>query len=126
MDIIVINKDQENTIIPMENKIHDFNHVFCFDRYKPNVDVPAVYNTEGEGFLAGKCRDIGASHFNYEGDFLFLDGDKIPEGNLSLLPTFGYDCVLLGVGMQDHREFMHIGNKIKEYNWDEGFDYKIH
>ena len=68
MNIVVINKNQEDKINLMEEKIHDFNHVFCFDRYKPKTDVPAVYNTEGEGFLAGKCRDIGAEYFNYSGN----------------------------------------------------------
>lgn len=124
MNIVVINRNQESKIQEMEEKIHEFNHVFCFDRYKPEIDVPAVYNTEGEGFLAGKCRDIGAAYFDYKGDFLFLDGDKVPVGDLNIIPKIGVDCVLLGVGKEDHRRFMQDPGITKEYNWDEGFDYK--
>ena len=47
MNIVVINKNQEDKINLIEDKIHEFNHVFCFDRYKPDTTVPAVYNTEG-------------------------------------------------------------------------------
>lgn len=124
MNIVVINKNQEDKINLMEEKIHDFNHVFCFDRYKPKTDVPTVYNTEGKGFLAGKCRDIGAEYFNYSGNFLFLDGDKIPVGDLNYIENLNKDCVLLGVGKNDHRRFMQQDNITKEYNFDEGFDYK--
>lgn len=123
MNIVVINRNQESKIDLMENKIHDYNHVFCFDRYHPVTDVPAVYNETGTGFLAGKCRDIGAAYFNYAGDILFLDGDKVPVGDLSIIPEIGADCVMLGVGKNDHREFMRQENVTKEYNWDEGFDY---
>ena len=42
MNIVVINKNQEDKIDLIENKIHEFNHVFCFDRYKPETTVPAV------------------------------------------------------------------------------------
>ena len=124
MNIVVINKNQEDKIDLIENKIHEFSHVFCFDRYKPETTVPAVYNTEGTGFLAGKCRDIGAAYFDYKGDFLFLDGDKVPEGDLNVIPEIGAGCVLLGVGKNDHRRFMRQENITKEYNWDEGFDCK--
>jgi hypothetical protein len=40
---------------------------------------PYIFNSKGEGFLAGRARDLGLSHLGID-NTLFLDGDRIPVG----------------------------------------------
>ena len=49
-------------------------------------------------------RDIGALAFAGE-DILFLDGDKIPQGDLRAVENAPFDCVLLGVQNDDSKMY---------------------
>jgi hypothetical protein len=98
MNIVVISHNQPLEIPKFEEALRDFNHIYVIDR--PTVEYPddinAIYNYNGEGFLAGRMRDLGAINFPPE-DILFLDGDKVPKGDLHALESMPFDCVLLGV-----------------------------
>lgn len=98
MKVVVITKDQPLEIPKFEECLKDFDHVYVVDRptVKYPSGIPAIYNYNGDGFLAGRMRDLGALSFAGE-DILFLDGDKIPQGNLRSVEDAPFDCVLLGV-----------------------------
>lgn len=103
--VIVISKDQPEYIKDFERALERYNHLYVIDRPTKNYPsgIPSVVNHYGEGFLAGRMRDIGALFFNGD-DILFLDGDKVPKGNLDSLDMIPYDCVLLGTE-NDKRKF---------------------
>lgn len=105
MKVVVITKDQPLEIPKFEECLKDFDHVYVVDRptVKYPSGIPAIYNYNGDGFLAGRMRDLGALSFAGE-DILFLDGDKIPQGNLRSVESAPFDCVLLGV-QHDKREY---------------------
>lgn len=98
---VCINKDQQSSVMPMHNATQSFgdNRVLVLDR-SPDVfpmEWPNhVRNNDGEGWLAGKMRDLGLSFVekhdpSYTG-VLFLDGDRIPQEDL--LPLCVGDAVL--------------------------------
>ena len=105
MKVVVITRDQPLEIPKFEECLKDFDHVYVVDRptIKYPSGIPAIYNYNGDGFLAGRMRDLGALSFAGE-DILFLDGDKIPQGNLRSVESSPFDCVLLGV-QHDKREY---------------------
>ena len=47
--------------------------LFVFDRCEPIEGCRHIVNSEGEGFLAGRMRDLGADRV--DDDILFIDGD---------------------------------------------------
>ncbi len=105
MKVVVITKDQPEYIQRFEVVLDGYDHIYVIDR--PSVEypagIPAIYNFSGDGFLAGRMRDIGALAFAGE-DILFLDGDKVPQGNLRAVENAPFDCVLLGV-QNDKRDY---------------------
>lgn len=119
MKIVVISKDQPEFVDELVSTF-DSDYIIVKDRCV--LDYPVGYNyitnTTGTGFLAGYCRDLGAKEF--DDDILFLDGDKIPditEKQLSYVSTIGFECVLLGLGLNDFRKFMTCGEgRIPDYS----------
>lgn len=105
MVIVIISKDQPKYINDFENKLSDYKHLYVLDR--PTVEypknIPCIINNNGTGFLAGRMRDLGAMNFIGE-DILFLDGDKVPIGNLKSVENAPFECVLLGV-KDDRRKY---------------------
>jgi hypothetical protein len=86
--IIVISHNQAEFIEPMssalDNQFYGINVLFVLDRCQDNsadilkkLDKKFIENKEGEGFLAGKARDLGLSFLGVN-NTLFLDGDRIP------------------------------------------------
>lgn len=57
--------------------------------------MPFIENREGEGFLAGRMRDIGRERLGIDGDALFLDGDRIPS------PLFTYEAACKALSLFD-------------------------
>lgn len=80
MQIVVINRNQQSFVEPMCKALAPMHPIFVFDRCEPVTDVTHKVNHDGVGFLAGKMRDIGAE--GIDDDILFLDGDKIPQGDI--------------------------------------------
>lgn len=95
MKIVVISHNQESYLPLMEDKLSSYDHIIVVDR--PSVQFQLtpnmIVNTKGKGFLAGKMRDIGAAEFGND-DILFLDGDKIPLGDIPNIDSTKYDCVI--------------------------------
>lgn len=62
---VVITKDQPEYIPEFEEVIHDYNHVYVIDlpTVEYPINIPCIVNYYGEGFLAGRMRDMGASCF---------------------------------------------------------------
>lgn len=107
MHVVVISKDQPSYIAAFEAVLSSFEHIYVIDR--PTVqypsNIPAIINTWGTGFLAGRMRDLGATYFGDTDDILFLDGDKVPSGNLESLQDMPYDCILLGTKNDTRKKF---------------------
>ena len=125
MNIVVISHNQKEHIQPMIDALEGHGIVYVLDRctdgsfehvFPKNITV--LDNEHGDGFLAGRMRDIGASYHDPDEPILFLDGDKIPIGDINILPTLGFDCVLLGVE-NDRREWINVDEGSIPYN-----DYK--
>ena len=80
MKIVIITKDQPEYVPIFEEFLRGYEHVYVIDRptkeYPSNI--PAIVNRAGDGFLAGRMRDLGATVFAGE-DILFLDGGKVPS-----------------------------------------------
>ena len=78
MEVVVITRNQPLEIPKFEECLKGFDRLYVIDR--PSVEypagIPSIYNYSGDGFLAGRMRDIGALAFAGE-DILFLDGDKV-------------------------------------------------
>ena len=116
---IVISHNQSKYIKYFEEKLNDIEHLYVIDRptelYDKNIN--AIYNLNGSGFLAGYCRDLGASKYNYDGDLLFLDGDKYPvKGDLKELENIPGDIVLLPVEKDPRKIFKELEpNTTREY-----------
>ena len=106
MKVVVITRNQPLEIPKFEECLKGFDRLYVIDR--PSVEypagIPAIYNFSGDGFLAGRMRDIGALAFAGE-DILFLDGDKVPIGDLSAVENAPFDCVLLGVQNEKRKYF---------------------
>lgn len=80
MQIVVINRNQQDKVEPMIKALSPATPLFVFDRCEPIDGVNYKLNIDGDGFLAGRMRDIGAE--GIDDDILFLDGDKIPQGDI--------------------------------------------
>lgn len=98
MEVVVINKDQQEFVEPMMKALAPVEPMFVFDRCEPVEGCRYRVNKEGEGFLAGKMRDLGAE--GVDDSILFLDGDKVPCGDIVgdidwLSPE--YDCICYGI-----------------------------
>jgi hypothetical protein len=96
MEIVVINYNQQEYVEPMCKSLYPYNPLFVFDRCEPVKGCRVVHNKEGSGFLAGRMRDLGAREILKE-DILFLDGDKIPKGDIITdinRLNSKYDCIL--------------------------------
>lgn len=112
MHIVVINRNQQEYVIPMQEALAPHDPLFVFDRCEPVEGVRYKLNTAGDGFLAGRMRDLGAE--GIDDDILFLDGDKVPMGDIvadiERLKN-KYDCICYGVAPEyEHselRQFMH-------------------
>ena len=112
MHIVIINRNQQEYVGPMREALIPHEPLFVFDRYEPVEWVRYKLNTAGDGFLAGRMRDIGAD--GIDDDILFLDGDKVPMGDIvadiEQLKN-KYDCICYGVAPEyEHselRQFMH-------------------
>lgn len=98
MKVVVISHNQAKYIPDFERVLCNYEHVYVIDRPSEPYPsgIPAIYNLVGNGFLAGRMRDIGATCFP-DSDILFLDGDKVPSGNLASLDNMPFECILLGV-----------------------------
>ena len=109
---MVINRNQQEYVIPMQEALAPHDPLFVFDRCEPVEGVRYKLNTAGDGFLAGRMRDLGAE--GIDDDILFLDGDKVPMGDIvadiERLKN-KYDCICYGVAPEyEHselRQFMH-------------------
>ena len=104
MHAVVINRNQQKFVQPMLTVLDSCPVLFVFDRCEPVMNCNYIYNHEGNGFLAGKMRDIGAA--GIDDDILFLDGDKVPQGDIvsdiESLKT-KYDCICYGIaGENEH------------------------
>lgn len=111
MHIVVINRNQQEFVEPMRAYLRPYEPLLVFDRCEPVDGCNYRTNTEGSGFLAGRMRDLGAE--GIDDDILFLDGDKIPQGDIvadiNRLKN-KYDCICYGVGKNfensEFRKFM--------------------
>ena len=115
MHVIVINRNQQKYVPAMIAALEPIVPLFVFDRCEPVKECNYIVNTEGDGFLAGKMRDLGAA--NVDDDILFIDGDKVPQGNIiadidNLKSK--YDCICYGIAPEyespDLRAFMKEDN----------------
>lgn len=113
MHVVVINHNQQDFVKPMLDALATLSPLFVFDRCEPVEGCHHIVNSEGEGFLAGRMRDLGAD--GVDDDFLFLDGDKVPHGDI--LADINrlrdkYDCICYGVSgsleTSPYREFMRV------------------
>lgn len=98
MKIVVINKNQSSHIPAMKAALCGHDVVWAFDRCNPSVYVEGdktVKNAIGTGFQAGRTRDEGAKVHGYEEGILFLDGDRVPQGDLPDFSAMGYDAICL-------------------------------
>lgn len=102
--LICINKGQPDSIVPMLGATASFGdrRVLVLDR-SPEI-APfgwphVVRNSDGDGWLAGRMRDIGLTYVraNFPDctGVLFVDGDRIPQEDL--LPFCVGDCTLFSV-----------------------------
>lgn len=109
MRVAVISKDQPGMVAPMLSALRGHEVCLVQDRCDYGlVPCSTVRNDSGEGFLAGRMRDLGAAHFGYTGPLLFLDGDRVPMGALPDYSAFGYDAVCL-LCEQDERPWAGTG-----------------
>ena len=129
MYIVVINRNQQEYVTPMIEALRPAVPLFVFDRCMPVEGCNYVLNSEGEGFLAGRMRDLGAD--GIDDDILFLDGDKAPMGDIvadiqSLKDR--YDCICYGIDADrehsEYRGFMRTDGADGIVPWQsEGFPY---
>lgn len=122
MHIVVINRDQQKYVTAMQSALWPTKPLFVFDRCNPVLGVWHKVNTEGEGFLAGRMRDLGAE--GIDDDILFLDGDKVPKGNIEtdiFRLKDKYDCICYGVDKEyEHselRKFMKVDDVDGHVPW---------
>lgn len=119
MQIVIISHNQVHDItLMLETLAIDNDIVYVLDRcddgsndYNFPYGVNVIKNNAGKGFLAGKMRDLGASRLDSSKPILFLDGDKIPSGDIRCLERFEYDAICLGIN-NDAREWINTGNGI--------------
>lgn len=111
MHIIIISQNQADSIPAMLEAIGSRPATIVLDRCTDGSDclpfpdsVRVVRNYDGDGFLAGRMRNIGLAHSPEGQDVLFLDGDKVPSGDLDAIPSLPWDAVLMGTS-PDRRGF---------------------
>lgn len=111
MQIVVINRNQQKFVEPMCMALAPLHPIFVFDRCEPVDSVTHKVNHDGDGFLAGRMRDIGAE--GIDDDILFLDGDKIPHGDIVAdieQLKDKYDAICYGIAGEkensEYRSFM--------------------
>lgn len=87
--VVIIGHNQSASITPMLDRLAklDGDRYWVLDRCKDesagilaSLGERVIVNEEGEGFLAGRMRDLGISAV-LESDYdavLFLDGDRVP------------------------------------------------
>jgi FkbM family methyltransferase len=86
--IIIISRNQSASLIEMVSCLKEqfpiSDRLFVLDRcvdnsasILSNLNEKYIENKEGEGFLAGRMRDLGLSYLGIE-NTLFLDGDRFP------------------------------------------------
>jgi hypothetical protein len=116
MKIIVqiITHNQSDSIEPMIESTKDFERLWVVDRCLDNsIEILKnhnenfIENIDGDGFLAGKMRDIGLDYIlSKDYDYVvMLDGDRIPTGltkDLVLSEMENYDCSI-GMCKEDFR-----------------------
>ncbi len=122
MHIVVINRGQQEYVKPMQEALAPHDPLFVFDRCSPVEGCCHIVNSEGEGFLAGKMRDLGAA--GVDDDILFLDGDKIPDGDI--VADIGclseiYGCICYGIRgdleNSEYRGFMREDQQHGQMPW---------
>lgn len=103
MQIVIISQNQMDNIPGMLTATRGHTVCYVLDRctdgsniVKFPSNVKKIVNSEGQGFLAGKMRDLGASFLDNTKPILFLDGDKTPHGDLSVLERLPFSAVCLG------------------------------
>lgn len=104
MKIVIITQNQENFLLGMYNAVKSFKYVFVLDRCVDNSEsiciengITYIKNDKGDGFLAGYARQLGVNFFGSDDYILFLDGDKIPKGDLGKIYNYidaNIDCLL--------------------------------
>ena len=114
--IIITSKDQSDSLIEMVEQLQKqfpgIKRLFVLDRCVDNSSTilsglkeSFIENKEGEGFLAGRARDLGLKFLGIENTF-FLDGDRIPVNFSTALVDKAlelYDICLASVA-EDIRE----------------------
>ena len=102
--LVCINKNQPDALAPMLAATAAFGkrRVIVLDRspeIAPYGWPHVVRSSEGEGWLAGRMRDLGLAYVraNFQDctGVLFIDGDRIPEEDLQ--PCCQGDAVLFSV-----------------------------
>lgn len=85
MNVVVISQNQSEWLQPMFEAIKSYRHVFVLDRCTDDSEAVLkslganyITNHEGEGFLAGRMRNLGLAALGDVRDTLFLDGDRVP------------------------------------------------
>lgn len=111
MNIVIINKDQSDTISEMKKSLEDsgvynpLKTIWVLDRCTDNSeetalkeDVVYIKNNFGENRQTSRCRNLGYEFVNgldYD-DTLFLDADRYPiTKNLGVLEDSPFDITLL-------------------------------
>jgi hypothetical protein len=108
-NVIIISKDQCEylplLIESLNSQLPNINRLFVLDRctddsakYLYDRHEKFIENKIGEGFLAGKSRDIGLKHCGID-NTLFLDGDRILNGfTVDIVEqAFNYDLCLIKI-----------------------------
>lgn len=107
--VIIISKDQApelpDMVYALRGQLPNIARMFVLDRCSDNsaeildsMCEAYIEKESGTGWEAGAARDFGMSYLNYDRDFLFLDGDRIPSGLTEkiLIDAFGtYDICLM-------------------------------
>jgi hypothetical protein len=89
--VIVISHNQRESLEEMtfslRAQLPGYQRLFVLDRcvddsaaLLTSLGEAFVEKNEGTGWEAGQVRNKGLKHFGYSGNFLVLDGDRIPSG----------------------------------------------
>ena len=129
MNIITIIHNQSTNLIRIldaydNQSIQPIKYIFVLDRcsdnsiefisnFSKNHNSIIVEINEGNGFQAGRCRDIGLSHIDNDYPVLFLDGDCVPTPKL-----FEEFQKLLS----RNKEIIVVGRRIHEKEFGQDFD----
>lgn len=115
MQVVVISHNQAEFMDTMIEALKGHDVVYVLDRctdqsekHQVPANVRTITNHEGSGFLAGRMRDLGASKMDFTKPILFLDGDRVPSGNLDILESIPFDIICLGTA-NDARKWITSG-----------------